>query len=178
MARDFPYVYPYSAGEALRLGETQRYDDSFRLNVSCARDIEQAVRDYSNDAEESLKDGCAQSILDKYGFKRVNFVLANSLREMGCSQLLSEDARQWMQRTYVPPDGRNNRYFAVDTAASLLESFAAQTREAYLALGLFGPEQCTGNRNELDYKGKVLVMSPDTLRESFWNTGSQLWYVI
>lgn len=176
MARDFPYVYPYSAGEALRLGETQRYDDSFRLNVSCARDIEQAIRDYSNDAEESLNAGCAQSILDKYGFKRVSFVLANSLKEMGCPHLLSGETRQWLSETYVSSDGRNNRYFAVDTAASLLESFVAQTREAYAGLGLFGPEHCVGNRNELDYTGKVLVMNPDTLRESCWDSRNILWY--
>lgn len=175
MARD-SYVYPYSAGEAQRLGETQRYDDSFRLNVSCARDIEQAIRDCSNDADENLKDGCAQSILEKYGFKRVNFVLANSLREVDKPQFLSKDTRQWLSESYVPSDGRNNRYFAVDTAVSYLESFVTQTREAYMALGLFGPEHCVGNRNELDYTGKVLVMNPDTLRESFWNQQSQLWY--
>jgi len=45
MASDFPYLYPYSRAEAVRCGETQKHEDSFRENVKCARAIEQAVRD-------------------------------------------------------------------------------------------------------------------------------------
>ena len=40
---DHPYVYPYSRVEARRLGEVQKHEDSFRLNVECARAIERAV---------------------------------------------------------------------------------------------------------------------------------------
>lgn len=175
MAADFPHLYPYSRAEARRHKETQRHENSFRLNVDCARAIEQAIRDHFNAVDENLKEGCAQSVLDQYGFKRVNFVLANSLKQMGCPQLLSEDTRQWGLETYVPSDGKYNRYFTVDTAAALLEAFVTQTREAYQVLGLFGPEHCTGDRHEQDYKDKVLVMSPDTLREGCWDPRNQLW---
>ena len=47
MAADFPYLYPYSRADARRLRQTQMHEDSFRVNVDCARAIEQAVRDYS-----------------------------------------------------------------------------------------------------------------------------------
>jgi len=80
MGTDYPYLYPNSHGEAVRLGETQWYEDSFWLNISCARAIEQAIRSYFSEAEDCLHEGCAQSVLEQYGFKRVNFVLANSLR--------------------------------------------------------------------------------------------------
>lgn len=96
MAADFPYLYPYSHGEAERRGDTQRYDASFRENVCCARAIEQAIRDHFNDADETLAGDCAQSVLERYGFKRVNFVLANSLREFqqsACKHLVSEIGR-------------------------------------------------------------------------------------
>ena len=43
-------------------------------------------------------------------------------------------------------------------------------------LGLFGPEHCVGDRAEQDYIGKVLVLSPDTLKESCWSQENQLWY--
>ncbi len=172
---DFPYLYRKSYAEACRYGETRKHENSFRENVSCARAIEQAIREYFDEMSESLKEGCAQSVLEQYGFKRVNFVLANSLKQMGCPHLISEETRQWGLRTYVPPDGRHNRYFAVDTAASLLESFIGQTRQAYQALGLFGPEHCTGDRQGLDYTGKVLVMRPDTLREACWDARNQIW---
>ncbi len=176
MGSDFPYLYPYSRAEARRQGKKQMFEESFRHNVSCARAIEQAIRDHFDESSEGLKDGCAQSVLERYGFKRVNFVLANSLKEMGCPRLLSEETRQWGRRTYVPPDGKYNRYFVVDTAASLLEAFVGQTRQAYQALGLFGPEHCAGNRQDQDYKGKVLVLSPNTLREGCWTPRDQLWY--
>ena len=179
MAADFPYLYPYSHGEAERRGDTQRYDASFRENVCCARAIEQAIRDHFNDTDETLAGDCAQSVLEQYGFKRVNFVLANSLKEFqksACKHLVSDEAYRWGQVIFVPPDGKYNRYYTVDTAAALLEAFTAQTRQAYQALGLFDAEHCTGSRQEQDYKGKVLVMSPDTLREGCWDPRNQLWY--
>ena len=49
-------------------------------------------------------------------------------------------------------------------------------RKAYQDLGLFGPEHCTGDRSEQDFTGKVLVLSPDTLKESCWRQEDQLWY--
>ena len=171
---DHPYVYPYSSAEAHRLGEVQKHEDSFRLNVECARAIEQAIRGHFNEAVEKLDDGCAQTVLDQYGFTRVKFVLANSVKEMGMPHLLSDAARSWAAQTFVPPDGKYNRYFVADTAASLLEKFIQQTRDAYQTLGLFGPEHCIGD--DLDYEGRVLVLSPETLRESCWDARNQLWF--
>ena len=170
---DHPYLYPYSRTEARRLGEVQKHEDSFRLNVDCARAIEQAIREHFNEAAEKLADDCAQPVLEQYGFTRVKFVLANSVNEMGMPHLLSGDVRSWAAQTFVPPDGKYNRYFAADTAAALPEEFIRQTQDAYQALGLFGPEHCVGD--DLDYEGKVLVLSPDTLRESCWDARNQLW---
>ena len=178
MASDFPYLYPCSRAEASRLGQTQRHEDSFRLNVDCARAIEQAIRDHFNETDESLSEGCAQCVLEQFGFRRVNFVLANSLHELQksfCKHLISDETYQWCRGMSVPSDGKYNRYYAVDTAAGLLEAFIGQTRAAYQALGLFGPEHCVGDRYEQDYKGKVLVLSPDSLRESCWEPRNMLW---
>lgn len=95
MKKDRPNLYTNSRAEARRLKETQMHEESFRLNVQCARAVEQAIRD------------CAG--------------------------------------------------------------------EAYQAPALFGPEHCAGDRHELDYKGKVLVLSLEALRESCWNARNQLW---
>lgn len=179
MAADFPYLYPHSRMEAGRLGQVQMHEDSFRVNVDCARAIEQAIRGHFNEADETLNEDCAQSVLERFGFKRVTFVLINSLKEFqmsACRHLVSDETYQWGRGMFVPPDGRYNRYYAVDTAASLLEAFISQTRDAYQALGLFGPEHCLGGHHEQEYKGKVLVLSLDTLRESCWDPRNQLWY--
>ena len=175
---DFPYLCRDPYGEAVRYGMEKQYDASFRENVICARAIEQAIRDYSDEVNGGLAEGCVQSVLERYGFKRVNFVLANSLQELkksACDHLVSDETYQWGRRTFVPEDGRFNRYYTVDTAARLLEGFVQQARKAYQTLGLFEPEHCVGDRCQQDYTGKVLVLSPDMLQESCWTPRSQLW---
>lgn len=175
MAADFPYVYPYSEKEAQRRNEVRKHTESFRENIGCALAIERAVHSHFNAEDGSLAEGCARSVLEQYGFKRVRFILANSAKQMGISDQLGSKARQWVRQVFVPPDGKYNIYTAANVAAPLLEAFIGQARTAYQALGLFGPEHCAGDRSELDYKGKVLILSPDTLRESYWDPRSQLW---
>ena len=80
MAAEFPYLYPFSQAEAHCRGETQMHMDSFYENVKCARAIEKAIREHFDETSEALTDGCARSVLEAYGFKRVWFVLSNSLR--------------------------------------------------------------------------------------------------
>lgn len=79
------FLYPYSKAEAGRRGELDRWEESFRANVSCAREIEAAIRGYSN-VDGILQPGAAQSILNQWGFKRTNFVLANTLQQLGPMQ--------------------------------------------------------------------------------------------
>ena len=41
---------------------------------------------------------------------------------------------------------------------------------------LLGSEHCeTGSYEKLDYGGRVLILSPNTLKESYWNQRNQLW---
>ena len=70
MASDFPYVYPNSRAEARRHKETQMHEDSFGENARCALAIKQAIREHFNDADESLSEGCAQSVLEQFGCQR------------------------------------------------------------------------------------------------------------
>ena len=44
------------------------------------------------------------------------------------------------------------------------------------ALNLFGAEHCVGDRAKQDFTGKVLVLSPEALREQYWSQENQLWY--
>ncbi|WP_300756196.1 DUF3849 domain-containing protein [uncultured Oscillibacter sp.] len=176
MASDFPYLYPHSLMEAKRRRETELYKDSFRENVKCAWAIDKVVRDCAREGETVLAEDCIQPVLKAYGFKRVCFVLSNSLREMAQPRLVSEDVRKWSQLPWVPPDGKRNRQFAVEASAPQLEALIRQTRTAYQALGLFGQEHCAGDPFKLNYEGKVLVLSPGALRESHWAPRDQLWF--
>jgi hypothetical protein len=46
---------------------------------------------------------------------------------------------------------------------------------AYQALGLFDHTHCETDSRELEYEGRVLVLSTDTLKESCWKQQDQLW---
>ena len=177
MERDV-YLYPYSQADARRLGESSLWQASFQANVSCARDIEGAIRTYSG-TDGSLRPEASRSILDRWGFRRTLFVLASTLQDAAPSydRYLSEENRQWQKSAFIPDDGVHNRYFTVDTAGASLDAFVSQVREAYDRLELFGPEHCEPDSfSTLDYEGKVLVLSPDTLKESCWSPQNQLWY--
>ncbi len=116
-------------------------------------------------------------MLERWGFKRTNFVLANTIEGLDLDkEQLSTENQEWQKKVYVPPDDAHNRYFEVDTALLYLDAFISQVREAYGKLELFGPEHCEPNSYEsLDYEGRVLVLSPDTLKESCWTPQNQLW---
>ena len=133
---------------------------AFRANVSCAREIEAAIRGYSS-GDGILQPGTARNILEQWGFKRTNFVLANTLQQLGpIKDRLSEANRNWQRGAYIPQDG-TNRYFAVDTALICMDQFISQVRDAYKQLELLGPEHCeSGSYEKLDYEGRVLVLAP------------------
>lgn len=110
------YLYPGSQSEAHRLGEAALWDASFHANVSCARDIEAVIRVYG-DGRSALKPEASQMVLKRWGFKRTNFVLANTIERLGpYKEQLSAENQEWQKKAYVPPDDAHNRYFEVDTA--------------------------------------------------------------
>ena len=122
------YLYPGSQSEAHRLGEAALWDASFHANVSCARDIEAVIRVYG-DGRSALKPEASQMVLKRWGFKRTNFVLANTIERLGpYKEQLSAENQEWQKKAYVPPDDAHNRYFEVDTALAYLDAFISQVR--------------------------------------------------
>lgn len=166
-------VYPYSYGEAKRRGEELTYETSFRENVRCAHDIGEAVYQYFDAAAKELKHGCAECVLQRYGFLRINFVLANTVQIAGYPYALGEKAAAWSRDVDVPQDDR----FLVNAAGMLLSLFIDQLSEIYHALGFFGAEHCiTGDKRAMEYAGKVLLLKPNIKRGSCWTHRDQLWY--
>ena len=82
-------MYPYTAKEARDRGELELWRANFRSNCACAGAIELAIRrDFDG---MHLKEGCAESVIEQYGYKRVGYVLANTL------QMQSYDGRYHRQ---------------------------------------------------------------------------------
>lgn len=172
MERDIGF-YPHSHREAEREKELPLWRESYRANIACAVDMEHAAQEYG---DAQLPEDAAKLLLDKWGFKRFNFVLANSLNYLKSSEKISSTNREWARVVYVPPDQTHNPYFAVKADPAVLNGLADQARAAYQALGLFSFAHCETDSAELDYTGKVVIMSPRALREDCWTRKDQLWY--
>lgn len=177
-SRDYPYLYPDSHGDAVRQHEEDLWECSFRENVCCARAIEKALRVCELKGEHIPGD-CAAQVLDEYGFKRVSYLLAYTITELSeipaLREMLSDSARSWAESFRIKTDTAYGRYFHVDAAIQPLNELVQQVREAYQALGLFESAHCSAGMYDANVEGKVLVLSPDALKESAWSQENQLW---
>jgi len=123
-----------------------------------------------------LNEDCLVPVLAAYGYKRTERVLTATLQELSWDGRFSLANKQWAERHYIPQDERHNAEITIRSHPAVLDGFVSFYRKAVQALNLFGAEHCVGDRAEQDYTGKVLVLSPDTLKESCWSQENQLWY--
>lgn len=168
------YLYPYSAKEARERNELSLWRESHRANIACRDAIEDTIR-RSFDGMH-LNEDCLAPVLTAYGYKRTAWVLANTLNELKWDGRFSPANKQWAERRYIPQDERHNAAITVRSHPAVLDGFVSLYRKAVQALNLFGAEHCVGDRAEQDYTGKVLVLSPDVLREQYWGQKYQLLY--
>ena len=121
------------------------------------------------------------SVIGQYGFRRVAWVLSNTLQQKDWDGRFSPANKEWAAKIYIP---RNTDYdhtidYMVESHSAVLNGFVSAYRKAVQALNLFGAEHCEPDSYaKLDYEGKVLVLSPDTLRESCWDQKNQLWLAL
>lgn len=168
-------VYPYSQTEAKRLGEEALWRESFRANIACKEAIEQVIRE--NFDGMHLHEDCVDAVIECFGYKRTTYVLANTLKEKDFDGRFHEHNKEWSRQLYIPPDKNHNYSFAVESHPAVLDGFISLYRQRLDALELFSSQHCLpDSRATLDYQGKVLVMSTDTLKESYWDPKYQLWY--
>ncbi len=175
--KEFPYIYPYSFSEAKRLNEFDRWKASHKENVDCKNAIGEAIRrDFDG---MHLKKECAESVIEQFGYKRVEYVLANSLQCKDYDGRFSRGNHDWAKRIYIAPDkdsySNRNLDFAVDSHPAVLDGFVNQYRRAFQSLGMFDYTHCLPDTSKQDFEGKVIVLSPSTLKESCFTPQDQLW---
>ena len=168
------YLYRGSAQEASSKDELPLWRESHKANVACRKAIEDSIR--QNFDGMRLNPACLTPVLEEYGYKRTEWVLAATLRELSWDGRFSTTNKEWAAQHYIPREERHNADIAIQSHPVMLNGFVTLYRKAYQKLGLFGSEHCTGDRAWQDYTGKVLVLSPDTLKESCWSPENQLWY--
>jgi hypothetical protein len=179
MASERLNVYHYSRSDAMEHDELALWRDSHKANIACCVAIEKAIsRDFDG---MRLNESCAQSVLADYGYKRVNYVLANTLQQKAGDGRFSQANQSWAKQTYIPQDKAGSGYdhndeFVVESHPAVLDIFTNQYRAAVDALGMFGRDHCEAEYGRLELEGKVLVLSPRILKEECWRPEDQLWY--
>ena len=127
-------MYPYTAKEARDRGELELWRANFRTNCACAGAIELAIhRDFDG---MHLKDGCAKSVIDQYGYKRVGFVLANTLQMQSYDGRYHETNKRWSRTIFVPEDGGHRHTFLINSHPAILDGFVSNYRAELAKLPL------------------------------------------
>ena len=99
-------VYPYNTKTAQERGELDKWRESFRENCACAGGIDILIRE--NFDGMHLKDGTVEKIVELYGYKRVEHVLANTVQERRGDGRFRPDNRAWAESRYIPEDEMHN----------------------------------------------------------------------
>lgn len=175
------YPYPYSYEEAQRLGEydLDLYKKSRQLNVECAKSIKEIIN--KNYAGYRLEKDLAKKIIAEYGYDRVNFVLANTIRHRENDGRISKENKEWAKKVFIPED-RLDRYdqrgyFEVNIHSGLLDIFTSDARKEYEALGLYGKKHCNST-DGLNFAGKLMILDPINLKAASKKPDEQIIYCI
>lgn len=168
-----PDLYRHSSAEAKEMNELDLWRASHKANMDCKRAIEEAVRAGFDGMH--LSPDCAKGVIAEYGYHRVQYVLAVTLREKSYDGRFSHKNRAWFGGVRIPRDENYNYQLTVDSHPTILDGFMDEFRQEYQSLGLFGLEHCIQEEGGVDYTGKVVVVDPARLKEKALLPENQLW---
>lgn len=171
MTKDHAYLYLSSISEAKRQNEVALWQASHLENIACKQAIEEAIRKGFDGMH--LSHDCARGVIEDFGFKRVGWVLAATIQLKPEDGRFSRRNKEWAAATFIPRSDRNYE-FMVESHVGVLDIFVNEFRDAQDALGMFVRSHCDDMTGQ-ELEGKVLVMSPFTLKESYWALENQLW---
>ena len=125
-------LYPYGAKEARERGEIEKWRESFRENCACAGGIDILIRE--NFDGMHLKAGTVEKIVELYGYKRVEHVLANTVQERHGDGRFRPDNRAWAESHYIPEDDTHNACFEAEAILPFwMVSFHTTERSSWIS---------------------------------------------
>ncbi len=166
-------IYHCSRSEASEYEEMDRWQESYIENCQCARAIEEAITKNYNNYRLDVKG--AKDVIAKFGYDRVNWVLANTVTEGKHDGRYNPENKAWAREFDVPKEKDLWNYnFTVTSHPAIVDLFINQVRNEWQSLGLWERKQCyDGN---LDYAGKVVALSPKVLKDEYKTPDYQLFY--
>ena len=133
--KDTTQLYIYPASYVREHGELEQYRASYKANIACKEAIEQAIADHYRD--NRLGTEAVHQVLEQFGYDRMFYVLAGTVRQKDWDGRISRDNKAWAKTipVYENPDGfgqDRNVYFVVDRShPGLVDLFLTQARLDY-----------------------------------------------
>ena len=129
--KDIP-VYRFPGAHARENGELELYRASNKANAACKEAIEKAISEHYYD-DVLHKEAVAQ-VAEKFGYERILYVLAITIRQKDRDERFSPDNRRWAETVPVmenpdPWGTDRNCYLAVNSHSGLVDLFTKLARE-------------------------------------------------
>ena len=123
--RAYPPVYKGTLEQAMGERDVDAYLDSRKLNLDCKKAIEEAIRENFDGLH--LKQDAAKEVVERFGEERMNFVMANTIRELSHDGRFSRQNKDWAEHIEVPENisrGRNlNLDYVIESHPAVLDGF-------------------------------------------------------
>ena len=115
-------LYTQPREVALRLCQHDRWYRSFHENAHCAISIELAAKDAY--ASNRLNDTAVFPLIAQYGYKRIAWVLANTIRQGEHDNRYKRELRDWARSIPIPYEIYNlHKRYAVQAHPVLISLF-------------------------------------------------------
>lgn len=175
--REIIPLYPFSRKEAKNRREEERWFKSYMENCACARCIEIATKD-AYESFRGAKD-YAESIVARFGFDRVNWVLSHTIQFNGYDARFSQEQITWAKGYKIPYDDHYlQRNIAVGLHPCLISFFIGLVMDIWKDLKFYDKSHCYDEESEkLNYNKKVVVVKPEILKDNMRLPDYQLFCV-
>ena len=128
--RAYPPVYKGTLEQAMGERDVDAYLDSRKLNLDCKKAIEDVIRENFDGLH--LKQDAAKEVVERFGEERMNFVMANTIRELSHDGRFSRQNKDWAEHIEVPENisrGRNlNLDYVIESHPAVLDGFIDMAR--------------------------------------------------
>lgn len=167
-------MYEYSWEEAKRYHDEQRWKLSFEENCRCATFIEEIID--ANFDGMHLNGKCVKPIIEEFGFDRMMWVLAATLKEKSHDGRFSDSNKKWAETFYIPKEKARTEY-SVKSHPAVMDGFINLAHKEWAELKLFDNQHCLSESAEqLDYTNKVVVINPYRMKDEYKTPDDQLFY--
>ena len=166
-------LYRGSFNEAVRLEETDQWRASWHENIACRDYIDLIIA--QNYDGHRLGGDVAGDAIAQFGYDRVNWLLANTIRLKDHDGRFSAENKEWAKGFFFEADDIHRHDWVIDQShPGLVDMVVHDARRAYAQLELFDAKQCISVHEFQDVAGHVLVLKPETLKDEHRKPENQL----